>query len=142
MFDPAEVILLMLLTAVVAGYVAFKIAEFRLLAKMISLLTEKELRELDELKQKLDNATDEDIDRIIEEAGNKIQLRMLKEEIVDGQTFFYDFNDNFVCQGQSTEHAIAMYEMNNKSGARACVVKEDGEKYFIVGGKVTQTLES
>jgi hypothetical protein len=141
MFELSEVLVIVVLVAGVAGYIGYWLAEVILINKMISLLTEEELKKLDELKEKLENATDEDYDKLIAEASHQVNLKILKQELVDGQVFFYDMKDNFVCQGQSIEHTISNYIEQNKMNINTCVLDSTGDKFYIVDGKVTDKLK-
>jgi hypothetical protein len=135
-----EQYILYVVVAAIAFYAGFKYCEYRLISHMISLLTNDELEELMELREQLENATDEEADVIIRSVGDRIDLKMIKLEMVNDRYFFYDFQNNFICQGTSKEDAVVNFRLVDKTCNRACVVSDDKKEFYIVDGVITDKL--
>lgn len=138
MFSLDEVIIITAIVSAIVGYLCFQWAEIRLVTKMISTLTDEELKKLEKLEQELDEAiSDEEAAKIInrELADSKnSKARTLTQEVVDGQTFLYE-NNSFIAQGSSAVEAAANFFKSTNS-VQATVVCSEGKSYKIINGKI------
>jgi hypothetical protein len=139
MFSLNEVILIVLVVSVIVGYIAYQFAEFSLITRMLSTLSDEELDRLERLKKQIEDAvTDEEADAIVERFAkeNDGKSKTLTQEVISGQTFLYDENDNFVAQGSSAAEAAEIF-FNSRHSAEVAVVKcNEGNSYRIVNGKI------
>lgn len=135
MFSLAEVILIALAAALIAGYLSYHLAQFVIFTRLISSLSEGELDRLDKLREQLENALDDsEADRIIEAARSQ-PSRTLTQEVVAGQTFLFE-DSKFVAQGSSDAAAAQAFFESKHSSSTATVECRDGTSYRIIDGKI------
>jgi hypothetical protein len=115
-----------LIVAVFVGTISFVIGisygKFLLIKRMIDLLTDKELAELESVIKTMENKVD------------VIVKTVLKQEVVNGTVYLYDSHGNFICQGNTTDEAAQRY--GEIDSGEAIVECADDNRYNIVAGKV------
>lgn len=140
MFTLTEVILLVSFVTFIVSYIAYRLAEFHLIVKMLSTLTAEELDKLDKLKQELESTdTDEEAAAVIEQFSKRVereQSKTLIQEVLDGTTYLYDENNTFVAQG-ATASLAALNFFNSRHSSEVATVKcSEGNTYRIINGKI------
>ncbi len=114
-----------LIMAVFVGAISFVIGisygKFLLIKRMIELLTDKELAELESAM------------KIVENKVDGIVKTVLKQEVVNGTVYLYDAHDNFICQGNTTAEAAQRY---GEIDSGEVMVECGDHRYSIVAGKV------
>lgn len=141
MFTLTEVILLVVFVAGVVGYISYRLAEFRLIARMLSTFSDEDLDKLERLKQQIDEVlTDEEADAIVERFSKESEkkTKTLTQEVVDGTTYLYDENNIFVAQGATASLAALNFFNSRHSAEVATVECSEGNSYRIINGKIEQ----
>lgn len=93
-------------------------------------------------RQMVDNLNSTDTETMmsgIRAAADKLNLLLLKHEIIDNQHFYYTADTaQFIAQGATLEQAAANYSKNNQQ--IGCVAVPGQDSYFIVDGRITHQL--
>lgn len=135
MYTLEEIIIAVLVSCAIVGYLSYQLGQFILIAKMLGKLTDEELDRLDELTAKLESAKlDSDAEKILDSVFKK--SKSLTQVVMSGQIFLYDEHNNFVAQGNSAEEAAAVFYKSEYSSSLATVECSEGNTYQIVDGKV------
>lgn len=134
MFTLGEVISITLVVSVIVGYLAYQLAEFNMIARILGGMSDSELDRLEHLKDKLETAVDDaERDQILESASSGTVT--LTQEIVNGVTYLYN-GTQFVAQGSTASEAAANFYNSHHSSLEATVVCSEGRSYRIIGGKI------
>jgi hypothetical protein len=135
MFTLGEVISITLVVSVIVGYLAYQLAEFNMIARILNGMSDSELARLERLKDKLEAAVDDiERDQILANESRPSGTVMLTQEVVNGHVYLYDLSGNFVCQGATWEEVASRFGEIDK---REALVKCDNDrKYSIVAGKI------
>lgn len=113
-----------LISILVVGVFLFGVmyGKFLLIKRMVDLLSENELKELELAITKIENSIDEQ------------STNVLKQEVVNGHVYLYDLSGNFICQGSTWEEVASRYGEIDK---REVLVECDNDRrYSIVAGKI------
>lgn len=129
MFTFTEVLLIIVLVSCIVGYIAYNLAQFIIISKMLDGLSDEELDKLTKNMEKMSDV-EESFD------GKNHTTKTLVQEVISGQTFLYDEHNNFVAQGDSASEAAAIF-FNSRHTASVAIVKcGEGNSYKIVNGKI------
>ena len=138
MFSLNEVILIVLVVSIIVGYIAYQFAQYSLITRMLSTLSDEELDRLERLKKQIEDAvSDEEADAIVERFAkeNDGESRILTQEVVAGQTFLFE-GSKFIAQGSSAAEAAEVFFNSRHSSAVATVKCDEGNSYRIINGKI------
>jgi hypothetical protein len=125
MFTLNEVIFITLLVSVIVGYLAYQLAEFNMIAKILSGMSDDELDRLERLKDELEANIN---------IGRPSDTVKLTQEVVNNNVYLYDSAGNFVCQGATWEEVASRYgDIDKREAVVECAT---GGKYSIVAGKI------
>lgn len=100
MFEPIHVAIIVVVVALIAGYIGWHLAHFKLINQMINSLDDDELKELTERLEKIEA----DIDGMTEEPS-KPTIKTLTFDRHNGYIYLYD-DGRFLSQGASVELAV------------------------------------
>lgn len=130
MFNLTEVFFIVVIVSAIVGYISYCYAEFKIIARMLDELSDDELARLTKEIEAMGDVV------AVVSKGDAAKSKTLIQEVISGQTFLYDENDNFVAQGSSAAEAAEIF-FNSRHSAEVAVVKcNEGNSYRIINGKI------
>jgi hypothetical protein len=130
MFNFAEVFFIVVIVSGIVGYISYCYAEFKIIARMLDELSDDELARLTKEIEQMGDVVD------VVSKGDAAKSKTLIQEVISGQTFLYDENDNFVAQGSSAAEAAEIFFNSRHSASVATVKCNEGNSYRIINGKI------
>jgi hypothetical protein len=130
-----------LFSIAIVSYMAFQLGYWYRGIRILEEMS-KQLHRTNSIITKLSSVNVNEMMEGVNESAKLLNLTVLKHEVIDGKHFFYTTNtDTFMAQGNTLEEAAQQYAKNNSTVG--CVADPSGKKdsYFIVNGKITNTLQ-
>lgn len=130
MFNLTEVFFIVVIVSAIVGYISYCYAEFKIIARMLDELSDDELARLTKEIEQMGDVV------AVVSKGDAAKSKTLIQEVISGQTFLYDENDNFVAQGSSAAEAAEIFFNSRHSASVATVKCNEGNSYRIINGKI------
>lgn len=130
-------ILLYIISIGVAFWAGMRYAEYKLISRMIEMMTDEERDELEELahkiKRDLEGKGIKDVQVHSVDEGDVVEV---KHEVVDGAHFLYKNGNTFMCQGTTFETAAEQFAKMIKKHEVGVIKHQDGGTSLIIENRL------